>query len=621
MIANIKFDEDHKNSFQIELGKTVREIKKSKEVFLMADKTTNIYKVKPELYQKLLTETITKDYKHTPSETVNNINREAKGIAEKLKLEDRIEQYTEGKAFITLKDHKDNFMNNPKFRLINPAKSNIGKISSQILKKINQEVRNATGLNQWQSTKAVTDWFNQIKSKTKKRFMQLDIVEFYPSISEALLNTALDFASRHTAIPEEEARIIKHSRKALLFSQQDRELNHWTKKDGLFDVTMGAPDGAEVCELVGLFMLDQVRNKFKELDFGLYRDDGLAEHRRIPGPRLDRIRKEMIELFKSNGLRITIEMNCTRADFLDVTLDLSQEKYQPYKKPNDRPLYVNTKSNHPPTVIKQIPISINKRLCSIASNEEDFKNAIPEYQEALKNSGYNHTLSFNRDPAPPKDQENEKRKRLIIWYNPPFNLAVKTKIGKTFLALIDKNFPKGSPLSSVVNRNNTKLSYSCTKNMKDHMAAHNAKILQPQTPRTTATCNCRKKAECPLQGACQQAGIYKATLENGKFYIGSTIDFKKRFNSHTHSFRHEEHKNSTTLSHHIWETQLQPSPKINWQIVKNTPVYKKGGRECDLCLTEKLFILKNISDPNLLNRNTDLALKCKHRARHRLSAL
>ena len=202
-------------------------------------------------------------------------------------------------------------------------------------------------------------------------------------------------------------------------------------------------------------------------------------------------------------------------------------------------------------------------------------------------------------------------------------MAVKTKIGKEFLALIDKNFPKNSPLRSVINRNNTKLSYSCTKNIKDHMTAHNAKILQPQaTPRTTtATCNCRRKADCPLQGACQQAGIYKATLESGKFYIGSTIDFKKRYNSHTHSFRHEEHKKSTTLSHHIWETQLQPSPKIQWEILKNTPVYKKGGRECDLCLTEKLFILRNISDPNFLNRNSDLALKCKHRARHRLAAL
>ena len=54
---------------------------------------------------------------------------EAKHIAEQLKLDDRIEQAAEQKAFITLNDHKPNFPNNIKCRLINPAKSNLGKIS------------------------------------------------------------------------------------------------------------------------------------------------------------------------------------------------------------------------------------------------------------------------------------------------------------------------------------------------------------------------------------------------------------------------------------------------------------------------------------------------------------
>ena len=54
-------------------------------------------------------------------------------------------------------------------------------------------------------------------------------------------------------------------------------LNNWIKKQGgLFDVLMGAYDGAEVCELVGTYMLNVLSKKYNKNDFGLYRDDGLA---------------------------------------------------------------------------------------------------------------------------------------------------------------------------------------------------------------------------------------------------------------------------------------------------------------------------------------------------------
>ena len=71
---------------------------------------------------------------------------EAKHIAERLKLDERIEQAAEQKAFITLKDHKPNFPNNIKCRLINPTKSNLGKISKQILQKINSKIQQPTGV-------------------------------------------------------------------------------------------------------------------------------------------------------------------------------------------------------------------------------------------------------------------------------------------------------------------------------------------------------------------------------------------------------------------------------------------------------------------------------------------
>ena len=65
--------------------------------------------------------------------------------------------------------------------------------------------------------------------------------------------------------------------------------------------------------------------------------------------------KKIIKVFTDNGLPISIESNLTVTDFLDVTLDLENEQYYPYKKPNNHPIYVSTSSCHPPSVIIEIP--------------------------------------------------------------------------------------------------------------------------------------------------------------------------------------------------------------------------------------------------------------------------
>ena len=70
-------------------------------------------------------------------------------------MDDRIDITAQKQAFITLKDHKENFHNTPKCRLINPTKSEIGKISKQILENINTHTRTATKLNQWKNTNEV----------------------------------------------------------------------------------------------------------------------------------------------------------------------------------------------------------------------------------------------------------------------------------------------------------------------------------------------------------------------------------------------------------------------------------------------------------------------------------
>ena len=66
--------------------------------------------------------------------------------------------------------------------------------------------------------------------------------------------------------------------KSLLFNGDET----WMKKESnLFDVTMGAFDGAEICELVGTFILHEITKKYNKENIGLYRDDGLAVFKNV----------------------------------------------------------------------------------------------------------------------------------------------------------------------------------------------------------------------------------------------------------------------------------------------------------------------------------------------------
>ena len=77
-------------------------------------------------------------------------------------------------------------------------------------------------------------------------------------------------------------------------------------------------------------------------------------------------------LFKEEGLSITIETNLIETDFLDVTFNLATKKYFPFRKANNTPLFINVFSNHPPTIIKQLPKMINKRISDLSCNKEEF---------------------------------------------------------------------------------------------------------------------------------------------------------------------------------------------------------------------------------------------------------
>ena len=73
-------------------------------------------------------------------------------------------------CFITLKDRKPNFLNNPRVRLLNPSKNELGRISKSILDKMNTSLRNLIKVNQWKDTGEVTKWFKNIRNKQKYIF-------------------------------------------------------------------------------------------------------------------------------------------------------------------------------------------------------------------------------------------------------------------------------------------------------------------------------------------------------------------------------------------------------------------------------------------------------------------
>ena len=209
---------------------------------------------------------------------------------------------------------------------------------------------------------------------------------------------------------------------------------------------MGSFDGAEICELVGLYLLNKLSKLVGNDNLGLCRDDGLAAIKSTSGPILDKMRKNIIALFNEEGLIITIDTNLTETDFLGVTFNLATGKFFPFRKANNVPLYINVKTNHPSTIIKDIPKMINKRLSELSCNKDEFDKAKLLYEKSLQESGYKTSMSY----AQTEVKSNKNRSRNIIWFNPPFSQNVKTSIGKIFLKLIEKHFPNHHHLHKIL---------------------------------------------------------------------------------------------------------------------------------------------------------------------------
>ena len=224
---------------------------------------------------------------------------------------------------------------------------------------------------------------------------------------------------------------------------------------------------------------------------------------------------------------------------------------------------------------------INERISKLSCNKKEFDNVKNVYQDALNASGHNKVMKYK-----PNTSQKKRRKRKIIWFNPPYSANVKTNIGKRFLALIRKHFPPHHRYSTIFNVNTIKLSYSCMPNMGNIIKQDNTKILQPSTANASIPCNCGTSVVCPLDGLCNSIEtVYKATVtsdsdghcenpiqsnatsENTYFGICAGI-WKPRYRNHCKSFNHRRYEKDSKLSEFVWKLRDKNIPhSVKWEIV------------------------------------------------------
>ena len=113
------------------------------------------------------------------------------------------------------------------------------------------------------------------------------------------------------------------------------------------------------------------------------------------GPNSSSIQK-IIRAFKFLSFKIEVSSNNKIVNFLDVTLDLSNNTYKPFIKTEQCPSYINIHSNHHKTIIKQVSKAVNLRIRNLSADEKILKESREIYMNALKNSGYKENFT-NKD--------------------------------------------------------------------------------------------------------------------------------------------------------------------------------------------------------------------------------
>lgn len=155
-------------------------------------------------------------------------------------------------------------------------------------------------------------------------------------------------------------------------------------------------------------------------------------------------------------------------------------------------------------------------------------------------------------------------------------------------------------------------------NIKENIQAFNNSTLEKKKAKQDKKpCNCRRPAECPMNGECREKEIvYRATVttdEGKETYIGMTEnEFKTRYTNHKQSFKKPELKSATELSKYVWHLkEKEKDYKITWEIVGRANSYNNRSKKCNLCLLEKYYILF-LQKQATLNKKSELVSTCRH---------
>ena len=135
-------------------------------------------------------------------------------------------------------------------------------------------------------------------------------------------------------------------------------------------------------------------------------------HFTVLKPKTDRKCESITKVFKECGLSIKCAVNKIIVDFLDVRFNLNDQTYEPYRKPNNDPVYINKHSNHPPNIINEVPKAISKRLISTSCNKNMFDRNIGIYNTILKNSSFDQRLTYDEQDKPPSDSVNKENSQM-----------------------------------------------------------------------------------------------------------------------------------------------------------------------------------------------------------------
>ena len=184
----------------------------------------------------------------------------------------------------------------------------------------------------------------------------------------------------------------------------------------------------------------------------MYRDDDLGCFKNASGPEVERIKKAFNKLFKNEFKLNTIsETSLKVVNLVNLTLNLSTGKYIPYNKPDNKPLYINVNSNHPPNIIQNLPESISQRTNKLSSDKTVFNNSKELFNNSLSNSGFGHKIKFQSLTENQDRNRKRNRGRKIARFNVPYSCNVATTTDKNFLLLIDKHFQKAHQVLKVFN--------------------------------------------------------------------------------------------------------------------------------------------------------------------------